>query len=118
MLSERVTAQGAAVPASCLYSVCRAAILFVVFAFPNPAAANTCSGGSSKITNQTCDGILYVFACYGDKGQDGHGAQSLKKGESVTLDLAANSTYAAKCGAPPAETCDATWCADGKDHDY
>ncbi|TPK11633.1 hypothetical protein [Mesorhizobium sp. B2-5-7] len=81
-------------------------------------AANTCVGGQSKITNKTCDAILYVFACYGDGGASGHGAQSLQKGQSADFNFAPNSTFAAVCGTPPAEKCDATWCADGKDHEY
>lgn len=81
-------------------------------------AANTCVGGQSKITNKTCDTVLYVFACYGDGGASGHGAQSLQKGQSVDFNFAPNSTFSAVCGSPPAEKCDATWCADGKDHEY
>jgi hypothetical protein len=84
----------------------------------SPAYANTCSGGPMTIYNDTCDSMLYVFVCYGDKGVHGHGAESIQKNGSAFFHAEPGSTFSAVCGQQADEKCDATWCADGQDHRY
>jgi len=77
-------------------------LVMCLLSYQEPVWANNCTGGQITITNKNCSSTLYVFACYGQNGANGHGAQSLARDQNAVFDLPPGSTFSENCGTPPA----------------
>jgi len=83
--------------------------LSAAVALPNRAFA--CAGGFFSFTNTLCPAQMQLRLCLGDRGNSL--LFMLRKGESLYLQTAPNSSFSWSCSGEPAAVCPSAYCVNG-----